>query len=124
MNRRDAETLGIRNGDKVRVVGKDNPDGIWDLGHGRQVPVEGEVRVIEGIRPGVIAVSWHYGHWAYGATDVEVDGHVIKGDPRRRTGLCTNAVLRVDDATGNTCLSDPIGGSASFYDTRVRVVKV
>ena len=45
------------------------------------------------------------------------------GDPRRGTGICTNAVLKVDDATSNTCLSDPIGGSASFYDTRVDVVK-
>ncbi len=124
MNRRDAEALGIRDGDAVKIVGKSNPDGVWNLGHGRVRPVVGKVKVIEGIRPGVVAVSWHYGHWAYGASDVVVDGQVVPGDPRRGTGLCTNAVLRVDDATGNTCLSDPIGGSASFYDTRVRVEKV
>ncbi|MFQ5342580.1 MAG: molybdopterin dinucleotide binding domain-containing protein, partial [Anaerolineae bacterium] len=124
MNRRDAEALGIRDGDLVRITGKSNPDGVWNLGHGRVRPVEGKAKVIEGIRPGVVAVSWHYGHWAYGSSDVVVDGQVIAGDPRRGTGLCTNAVLRVDDATGNSCLSDPIGGSASFYDTRVRVVKV
>ncbi len=123
INRRDAEALGIRDGDRVRIVGKSNPDGVWNLGHGRVRPVEGKAKVTETIRPGVVAVSWHYGHWSYGASDVEVDGHIIKGDPRRGTGLCTNAVLRVDDATGNTCLSDPIGGSASFYDTRVKVVK-
>jgi len=124
INRRDAEALGIRDGDRVRLVGKSNVDGVWNLGHGRVMPVEGKAKVTETIRPGVVAVSWHYGHWSYGANDVEVDGHVIKGDPRRGTGLCINAVLRVDDATGNTCLSDPIGGSASFYDTRVNVVKV
>jgi len=124
INRRDAEALGIRDGDRVRIVGKSNPDGMWNLGHGRVRPVEGKAKVTETIRPGVIAVSWHYGHWSYGSSDVEVDGHVVQGDPRRGTGLCTNAVLRVDDATGNTCMSDPIGGSASFYDTRVRVEKV
>ncbi|RMG91991.1 MAG: molybdopterin oxidoreductase [Chloroflexi bacterium] len=124
MNRRDAEKLGVKDGDLVRITSKDNPDGVWNLGHGMVRPVEGHVKVIEGIRPGVVAVSWHYGHWAYGANDVVVDGQVIPGDPRRGTGLCTNAVLRVDDATGNTCLSDPIGGSTSFYDTRVRVERV
>ena len=124
MNRRDAEALGIRDGDLVRISGKSNPDGVWNLGNGQVRSVEGKARVIEGIRPGVVAVSWHYGHWAYGSSDVVVDGQVIAGDPRRGTGLCTNAVMRVDDATGNSCLSDPIGGSASFYDTRVKVVKV
>ncbi len=124
MNGRDARALGIRDGDLVRITGKSNPDGVWNLGHGRVRPVEGQAKVIEGIRPGVIAVSWHYGHWAYGSSDVVVDGQAIPGDPRRGTGLCTNAVLRVDDATGNSCLSDPIGGSASFYDTRVKVVKL
>ncbi|RMF05077.1 MAG: molybdopterin oxidoreductase [Chloroflexi bacterium] len=123
MNRRDAEELGLEDGDPVRVVSKSNPDGVWNLGNGRVQPVVGKARVIEGMRPGVVAASWHYGHWSYGGSDVVVDGQVIPGDPRRNTGLCTNAVLRVDDATGNTCLSDPIGGSTSFYDTRVRVVK-
>ncbi|GAB4558960.1 MAG: hypothetical protein Kow0047_04530 [Anaerolineae bacterium] len=124
MNRRDAAQLGLEDGDRVRIVSKSNPDGLWKLGHGQMRPVEGKVKVIEGIRPGTIAVSWHYGHWAYGANDVVIDGQVIPGDPRRATGLCTNAVLRVDDATSNTCLTDPIGGSASFYDTLVAVVKV
>ncbi|GAB4534733.1 MAG: molybdopterin-dependent oxidoreductase [Anaerolineales bacterium] len=123
VNRRDAEALGLRDGDRVRLVSRSNPDGIWDLGHGRIRPVEGTVKVIEGIRPGVVAASWHYGHWGYGASDTLVDGQVVPGDPRRGTGLCTNAVIRVDDATGNTCLADPIGGSVSFYDTQVRLVK-
>ncbi len=124
MNRRDAARLGLQDGDVVRVVSKTNPDGIWNLGHGRQRPMEGKVMVVEGIRPGVIAVSWHYGHWAYGSSDVVVDGQVMPGDPRRGTGICTNAALRVDDAVGNMGLTDPIGGSASFYDTRVNVIKV
>jgi len=124
MNRRDAEALGIGDSDLVQVMGRSNPDGVWNLGNGRLQPVVGRAKAIEGIRPGVVAVSWHYGHWTYGATDMVVDGQTIAGDPQRGTGLCINAVLRVDDVTDNTCLTDPIGGSASFYDTRVKVTKV
>lgn len=123
MNRRDAEKRGIDDGDLVRVTSKSNPDGVWNLGNGQTRSVTGHAKVVEGMRPGVIAASWHYGHWAYGATDIVVDGAVVPGDPRRGTGICTNAVIRVDDATGDVCLSDPIGGSTSFYDTRVRVEK-
>jgi len=123
INKVDTDARGIVDGELVKVVSKSNPQGVWDLGHGNFRPVSGKARVIQGIRPGTVAASWHYGHWAYGAQDVVVDGQVMAGDPRRGTGICTNAVLRVDEATGNTCLADPIGGSVSFYDTRVEVVK-
>jgi anaerobic selenocysteine-containing dehydrogenase len=123
INQLDADKRGIRDGDLVKVISKVNPDGVWDLGHGNIRPVVGKAKVIQGIRPGTVAASWHYGHWAYGSEDVVMDGQVVAGDPRRGTGLCTNAVLRVDDAVGNMALSDPIGGSVSFYDTRVEVVK-
>ncbi len=124
INRRTAAELGLKDGDRVRLVSRNNPDGVWNLGHGHMWPMEGRVRVVEGVRPGVVAVSWHYGHWAYGATNIVVDGKVIPGDPRRATGLCPNAAMRVDDATKDMCLTDPIGASASFYDTRVKLVKV
>lgn len=124
MNKADADARNIHDGDRVRLISRSNPQGVWDLGHGNLRPVEGKVRLIQGLRPGVVAASWHYGHWAYGASDVVIDGEVIAGDPRRATGLCTNALLRVDDATGNQVITDPIGGSASFYDTRVDVVRV
>jgi len=123
INKVDADKRGIRDGELVKVISKVNPDGIWDLGHGVIRPVTGKAKVIQGIRPGTVAASWHYGHWSYGSTDVVVDSKVVPGDPRRGTGLCTNAVLRVDDAVGNMAISDPIGGSVSFYDTRVDIVK-
>jgi len=53
-----------------------------------------------------------------------VDGQLIAGDSRRSAGLCPNAVMRIDEALGDVCLTDPIGGSASFYDTRIKVVRV
>lgn len=84
----------------------------------------GTVRVVQGIRPGVVAFSLGHGHWAYGASDVVIDGQVVKADPRRSTGIHGNAAMRVDPALQNTTLSDLFGGSAVFYDTRVKLVKV
>ncbi len=124
MNQADADRLGLGDDDEVRLVSRSNPDGIWDLGNGDKRPVSGKVRTVEGMRPGVVAVSWHYGHWAYGARDVVIDGETIEGDERRGRGLCPNAVMQADSHSTNTCLTDPIGGSASFYDTRVNLVKV
>ncbi|MBC7227773.1 MAG: molybdopterin-dependent oxidoreductase [Thermoflexales bacterium] len=123
MNAQDAARLGLKDGDQVKVVSPDNPEGVWDLGNGQKKPMVGKVRVVQGLRPGVIAFSLGHGHWAYGASDIVIDGRVIKGDPRRATGVHANAAMRVDPYLKNTCLVDPVGGSAVFYDTRVKVVK-
>jgi len=124
INARTAEELGLRDGDIVRLISPSNPQGVWDLKNGQRIPMEGKVKVVQGMRPGTVAVSWHYGHWAYGAGDVEIDGKRIPGDPRRRGGLCPNAAMQLDPLLKNVCLQDPIGASASFYDTRVRLEKV
>ncbi|MFO7547338.1 MAG: molybdopterin-dependent oxidoreductase, partial [Acidimicrobiia bacterium] len=120
----DARRLGLQDGDVVRVTSKTNPDGVMDLGNGRTVPMEGEVSVLEGLRPGVTGFNLGYGHWAYGSVDFVIDGETIPGDPRRATGIHANAVMRTDSANPNTCLRDVVGGSAVFYDTRVKLVKV
>ena len=96
---------------------------MWDFKNGRTRPIVGKLRVIEGIRPGVVAFSLGHGHWAYGSSDVVIDGQLIKGDPRRGTGIHANAALRVDPVMKNSTLSDLTGASAVFYDTSVRVVK-
>lgn len=58
----------------------------FEVGPGQTSAVRGKVRPIEGIRPGAVAVSWYYGHWAYGARDVEIDGERINGKPRGAAG--------------------------------------
>lgn len=124
INKRDGERLGIKDGRKVKVVSATNPDGVWPVGNGRDREMVGKVKCIEGVRPGVVAVSWHFGHWAYGSSDVEIDGETVKGDDRRRKGVCPNAAMLLDEKMQTTCLTDPIGGSSSFYDTKVNLVKV
>ncbi|MFQ5593209.1 MAG: molybdopterin-dependent oxidoreductase [Anaerolineae bacterium] len=124
MNSVDARQRGLKDGDRARITSASLPDSSIELGDGRTYEVAGLVRVVEGMRPGTVAVSWSYGHWAYGSNDVEVDSQVVKGDAARANGIVPNPAMRVDPALGDVCLTDPIGGSASFYDTRVRVEKV
>jgi anaerobic selenocysteine-containing dehydrogenase len=118
----DARRLGLRNGAKVKVVSATNPEGVWDLGNGVKKPMVGKVQVTETIRPGVVTFTLGHGHWATGAADVVIDGVVVKGDPRRAGGLHANAAMWVDPHLKNTCFIDKVGGSVSFYDTRVRLV--
>lgn len=120
----DARRLNLSSSDRVKVVSASNPDGLWELGFGRTIPMIGKVKVIEGIRPGTVAFSLGHGHWAYGAVPVVIDGVTIPGDERRGAGFHANAAMRVDPVIKNTTLSDTVGGSAVFYNSQVKLVKV
>ncbi len=123
INAETAKKLGFKDGDRAKLISATNRDGVWKLPNRGEVPMIGKIKAVEGMRPGVVAVSWHFGHWGYGASDAEIDGKVVKGDRRRATGLCPNAAMRVDPVLKNSCMTDPIGASSSFYDTRVKLVK-
>ncbi|MDR7419335.1 MAG: molybdopterin-dependent oxidoreductase [Armatimonadota bacterium] len=123
MNPKDATARGLKDGDRVRIASATNPRGEWDFKNGERRPIVGMLKVSEGIRPGVVAFPLGYGHWATGASDIVVDGRTIKGDARRRAGFHANAAFRTDPKISNTCLTDQIGGSAVFYDTKVKVTR-
>ena len=120
----DAMKLGVKSGDQVRVVSATNPNGVWDLGNGTKKAMIGKVQVTETIRPGVIAFTLGHGHWDSGAVDVTIDGKLIKGDMQRAGGVHANAAMWVDPHLKNTCMIDKVGGSVSFYDTMVNLIKV
>ncbi|WP_243371017.1 molybdopterin-dependent oxidoreductase [Geotalea sp. SG265] len=124
VNAADGRRLGLKNGERVKVVSASNPRGEWDLGNGVKKPIVGRVQLSEGIRPGVVTFSHGHGLWATGATDMVIDGILIKGDPRRAGGVNANASMWLDPHLKNTCMLDKVGGSVSFYDTQVRLVKV
>jgi len=125
VNPRDAASLGLKTGDKARIVSATNDNG-----------VVGKVKITGEIMPGVIGASWHKGHFnAYGARTLESyqlgstqavgsTGMLPeKADVELRSaGICPNPVMRVDPAY-NVCLQDVIGGSSSFYDTKVKLVR-
>jgi anaerobic selenocysteine-containing dehydrogenase len=120
----DARRLGLKYEDRVRIVSASNSDGVWNLGNGTRIPMQGKVKVLEGIRPGVVAFSLGHGHWAQGAMSFEIDGKTVTRDERRAKGFHANAAMRVDPVLKNTTLNDVVGGSAVFYQTQVKLVKV
>jgi tetrathionate reductase subunit A len=107
----------------VKVVSASNPDGVWDLQEGTKKPMLGKLKVIQGMRPGVVSFALGFGHFASGAHDIAINGTTITADPRRGTGIHANAAMRVDPHLGNVTLQDLVGGSAVFYDTKVNIVK-
>lgn len=123
MNAADAEARGLQDSERVKIISASNPAGEWDLGNGTRIPMVGKIKAVQGMRPGVISFALGFGHWAYGGVDFTVDGVRVPGDSRRTRGVHANAAMRVDPFLGNTPLVDPVGGSAVFYDTMVRVVK-
>lgn len=123
LNARDAKRLALKSGDRVRVTSDSNPDGVWKLPNYGTKPMVGKVRVMQGIRPGVISFALGFGHWAYGSSDVWIDGKRLAGDPRRGTGVHANAAMAVDPHLKNVGFQDLVGGSVSFYDSPVRLVK-
>lgn len=123
MNKADADRLGLRNGEQVRVTSASNPDGVLDVKGGAKVPMVGRLKVVQGIRPGVVAFPLGYGHWASGARDVVIDGRRVKGDARRAAPMHVNAAMRTDPVLKNVTLTDLAGGSAVFYDTKVKVAR-
>jgi anaerobic selenocysteine-containing dehydrogenase len=119
----DARRLGLQDDDLVSVSSAGNPNGRWELGHGNFKPLVGKVRVTDRIRPGVVTFELGYGHWAYGASSQIIDGQTIPADSRRGTGIHANSAMTVDPHLRSP-LSDVVGGSAVFYDTKVQLRKV
>jgi len=123
MNASDAAARGLTDNERVKILSATNPNGEWDFGNGSKQPIAGKVKTTQGMRPGVIGFSLGFGHWANGAQDIAINGQTIKGDATRVRGIHANAAMRTDPLIKNTTLFDPVGGSAVFYDTNVKVVK-
>ncbi len=118
---RDAQRLGLRAGQLVKVVSATNPAGRWDLGAGNEKLMIGKVVLTQTVRPGVVSFALGYGHWATGARSVVIDGQIIHGEERRAAGIHANAAMWTDPTLKNICMFDPVGGSVSFYDTFVHL---
>ncbi len=123
INEIDASRLGLKDGDRVKVISPTNTEGVWDLQAAGKMPIVGKIKITQTISPGVVTFVLGFGNWANGARDIVIDGNIIKGDERRGKGIHANAAMMIDPYLKNTCLSDLAGGSAVFYDTKVRLEK-
>ncbi len=123
ISERDAASLGIDSGDHVKV---ESPSG----------STEGKAKVTRRLRPGVVAISSHYGHWAHGAAEATIEnaseamvstqrvqGSALQADPSRGRGIWSNRLLRVDETT-DAPLVDPIAGCSPTSGVRVNISKL
>lgn len=127
LNQKDAEKQGFKNGDVARLTSRSNPAGITGI-----------VKTSQLIRPGCIAVSFHFGHSGFGASSLEIkngnkiflggekimEGEKLKASPQYKKGLNFNDVARLDEKLGNTPMVDLAGGIPDFSSTRVKLSKV
>jgi tetrathionate reductase subunit A len=118
MNPVDAQRFGLVAGDQVRVISRTYSKGMV-----------GRLRLLPGIRPGVITFPAAFGHWQYGSGSWTINGQHFRGDAGRNAPVRLNAVMRLDPSLAapdgwTIGLEDPIGGGAAYYETRVKVVKV
>jgi tetrathionate reductase subunit A len=123
INKTDARGLKLKKGDRVRLTSRTTP-GKVRLGNGRTFDLVIRVEPIEGIRPGVVAVSHHFGHWAYGSRDVVVDGATVKGDKRRGKGIHPNFLVPLEPLVANAIATELVSGNAGSYDAMVKLTKV
>ncbi len=113
INTVDAQARGIRTGDEVLVSSASHPDGS-----------HGIAWVTATVRPGVVAISRHFGHWGLGSQSYSVNGVVQEAAKWRGHGIASNPIMRGDPVKPNVTLQDKLGGSPSSFDTRVQVAKV
>ncbi len=112
INAQDAATRDIRTGDEVSITSASHVEGSV-----------GRAFVTETIRPGVVAIAHSFGHWEMSSRSYKVGEVDSQFDGNRATGIAANPLMRADPQIGNVALQDKIGGSVSFYDTRVQVAK-
>ena len=104
-----AGRIGVTEGDSIRVKSS--------VGE-----IVTKARVTQGIVPGVIAISYHCGHWAggYYASGKTGYGHIPEPDCRNKwwpeKGVHPNWII--------PNVGDPIGGTMCWMDTVVTVSKV
>ncbi|MEX0702294.1 MAG: NrfD/PsrC family molybdoenzyme membrane anchor subunit [Planctomycetales bacterium] len=136
VNPLDADRLGLKDGERVRIV---SPSGA----------AEATLQISQRVRPGVVAGTHHFGHTQQGNSPWEIDGAeeavaggrlvspvlhgleqpIIEGnhvrpDPRRGSqGFNVNSVMRRNDELAGMPLVDNVGGATVFLDSRVRLEK-
>ena len=112
MNADDAAELGISDGEQVRVT---NPTGDVMLG---------AAMVRAGVARGNIAVATGYGHTAWGAKDMDVDGTVTPGDAGAAAGIHLEVML--DPTVGDDviyALSDNDAGTPARTGNMYKIEK-
>jgi tetrathionate reductase subunit A len=116
----DAQRFGLKHGDLVRV---------WSSTLPKTQGMVGRLRLLHGVRPGVIVFPHGFGHWQYGSGTWTIDGKKVTGDKARNVPVRLNAVMRLDSSIAapdgwSIGLMDPVAGGQAYFETRVAIEKV
>ncbi|MFN3822328.1 MAG: molybdopterin dinucleotide binding domain-containing protein, partial [bacterium] len=116
LNPRDAERLGVSNGDAIRISS--------EIGE-----IVTQVFITEGVLPGVISISHHCGHWQWGrfATAGKVR-NPMAGSEQDDLDPDINRIWWKESGVHPNFIipnrGDPIGGMQRWMDTVVSVHRV
>ncbi|WP_208975021.1 molybdopterin dinucleotide binding domain-containing protein [Pseudovibrio exalbescens] len=112
MARELAEQHGIQNGDQVVLT---SPGG----------SVQGVAVVRDGVAKNTVAIEHGFGHRAFGASDITIDGVTLAGDPRLATGMLQNDLGLVDPTRSKPGVwVDPISGAAVRQALPAKIEKI
>ncbi|RYH06794.1 molybdopterin dinucleotide binding domain-containing protein [Tropicimonas sp. IMCC6043] len=107
-----AEAHGISTGDMVRLT---TPGG----------SLESVAIVRDGVAPDTVAIEHGYGHRAFGARDITIDGEPMPADPRLATGTLQNDLGLLDPTRDKTGVwVDPISGASVRQALPARLEKI
>ncbi len=115
INKMDANQLGLKHMEMVKVSSPFNKKGI-----------KGRLFVTDTVRQGVVAISISYGHSQLGASPIYVKGMpwYQKADKRLGTGINPNDLSLLVEQFKNTPLVDYLGGIPDFSSSIVRIEKL
>lgn len=112
MNEIDANKYGLKSGDTARVT---SPKGTF---------IEGLVQADSTVAKGCIAIPLGFGHTAFGASDITIDGKTLAGIKERRGGMSVNAFNAVDPTRkGASLYRDATFGSTARHGIPVKIEK-
>lgn len=114
MNVDTAKSLGLKTGDRVRIIS------------GNGVPAEGILQADHGVARGAVCVAHGFGHWAYGAQEIIIDGKKIGAIKVAAGGIAINRLIPHDPTRPGiaSMLNDYWVGANCRAGIPVRVEKV
>ncbi len=137
INPADAEKLGVKSGDwvKVKSPSSDQLDTDMYKNYSKYLKdfypnylgkgwFKFQVRVTSRIRPGLFSVCQSYGRFGAGARKWYMNGKGQPHDERIGTGFHINPLYMADPVLKNIAIIDPIGGGTQSYGTPLRVERI
>ncbi len=126
-----AAAVGVADGGEIKLTVKPIADGSGDAISSTKDSMTVKVKLTEAIKPGIIAISHHFGHWQYGRYASGAANPLIDdADQAAHAAGDADLDLKWWDATGYRSnwimpnAGDPIAGGLRYFDTVVTATAV